>query len=134
MQGCRLDSRRSYELRNPWVRNLSWTLNEIQQRVPDVNEWGLCQTNCTNVWSARLSFYVGTWVLIVVVFDDQLCSGETGSLSKIESGPYTYIQTYMRTKIDKFLHTYLHRCKHKCTYKNILNGPILENETGFFTH
>ena len=39
------------------------------------------------MWSARLSFYVGTWALIVVVSHNQLCSGETGSLLKIESGP-----------------------------------------------
>ena len=34
-----------------------------------------------NVWLARLSLYVGTWVLMVVVSHDQPCSGETGSLN-----------------------------------------------------
>ena len=34
------------------------------------------------MWLARLSLYVGTWVLIVVVSHDQLCSGETGSLNR----------------------------------------------------
>ena len=39
---------------------------------------------------------MGTWALIVVVSHDQLCSGETESLPKIESGPSRYAEALIQ--------------------------------------
>ena len=59
------------------------------------------------MWLARLSFYLGTWVMIVVVYHDQLSSGTTGSVPKFESGPN-------KSKLKK-LSRQLTQCGRLCT-------------------
>ena len=45
-------------------------------------DWVKQDCTCVYMRLARLAFYVGTWVLIVVMSQVQLCSGETGSLNR----------------------------------------------------
>ena len=99
LQLRRLDSRRSSELRNPWVRNSSqtWTKSQNESRC----RWVRTESNKVMCrWSERLSLYVGTWVLIAVVSHDQPCSAETGSLDqKWVSAPGSWPEVFQKYKL-----------------------------------
>ena len=55
------------------------------------------------MWLAGLSFYLGTWVIIVVVYHDQLCFGKPGSVPKFENGPNSYSKANDTSPTDMVL-------------------------------
>ena len=89
---------------------LELNLNKIQYRVPKpTSVYGLCRTSTSDVWLARLSLYVGTWVLIVVVSHNQPCSSETGSLNrKWTSTPRSGSEVFSKFKVAPTITFRLH--------------------------
>ena len=68
--------------------------------MPTSEDWVKQGQTRMNVWSARLSFYVGKWVLIVVVSHDQPCSSETGSVNrKLRLTPESWLEVFPKFKV-----------------------------------
>ena len=100
----------------------------------NTNDWGLSRTrsNKNNVRSTRLSLYVGTWVLIVLVSQDQPSSSETGSLNqKLSSTPRSWSEDSPKFKVAhqtfsfKLLYIVLKLCYWFCKLMWVFTRSLL---------